>query len=400
MKITYLLPAVGHTGGFSVLYRFMDELSRRGHDVYAVTPSMSLKWSHGDADRIHRTAVLGSAGAKIRSRLKRAIKSIPGLHGAMRFLTRARQPSGGGLDCYAITQGLLKHHVPADVTVASSWATALAAYATLDRSAVAYHMQHYEELFYADEVHRLSARQTYLLPLSLIANSSWLRDQIAVRFGRSSELVTPGIDVEVFHPKRSIKEKYAQMKPTTVATYYSARLFKGWLDGVAAMRMVFERVEAGSIQWVVFGDMPPSSAGVQFTSVGRLHGGALAELYSGAHMLLMPSWYESFPLPPIEAMACGCVPVVTRWGTEDYAEDGRNSFVLHPRSPAAMAEAIVSAMRNPERTCEMAMAGVDTSLHHSWSLATNNLERFLSEIVKHSRVPKHADLADLAVGKF
>jgi len=36
----------------------------------------------------------------------------------------------------------------------------------------------------------------------------------------------------------------------------------------------------------------------------------LIELYSKAHILLFPSIYEGFGMPPLEAMACGCIPLV------------------------------------------------------------------------------------------
>ncbi len=43
-----------------------------------------------------------------------------------------------------------------------------------------------------------------------------------------------------------------------------------------------------------------------YTALGRIPDADLPELYSGARLLVFPSFYEGFGMPPLEAMACGC----------------------------------------------------------------------------------------------
>jgi len=64
---------------------------------------------------------------------------------------------------------------------------------------------------------------------------------------------------------------------------------------------------------------------------GALDHEQLSKLYAESDIVLCPSWYESFPLPPIEAMACGTAVITTPYGTEDYAIDGHTAIVARPR---------------------------------------------------------------------
>jgi len=56
----------------------------------------------------------------------------------------------------------------------------------------------------------------------------------------------------------------------------------------------------------------------------------LSNLYLDHHMLLFPSTHEGFGMPPIEGLACGCVPVLYRdvGAAEMYAGDGQNSIFI------------------------------------------------------------------------
>lgn len=61
-----------------------------------------------------------------------------------------------------------------------------------------------------------------------------------------------------------------------------------------------------------------------------------------AHMLLMPSFHEGLPIVLLEAMACGCVPIVSRLsGITDFAvDDGKNGVLVEIGNIAAFVSAI------------------------------------------------------------
>ena len=76
--------------------------------------------------------------------------------------------------------------------------------------------------------------------------------------------------------------------------------------------------------------------------------GSLAEMalyYNGARLLVYPSLYEGFGLPPLEAMACGC-PVLTSNNSslQEIFKDA--ALLVDPKSTDEFADKILEAVSN------------------------------------------------------
>ena len=89
--------------------------------------------------------------------------------------------------------------------------------------------------------------------------------------------------------------------------------------------------------------------------LGRVADHHLADLYRAAAVVAVPSLYEGFGLPILEAMACGAPVVASNRGAmPEIAGDG--AIVAVP-TPDALAVAIVDAL-DPERAEHLGAAGV------------------------------------------
>jgi glycosyltransferase involved in cell wall biosynthesis len=72
----------------------------------------------------------------------------------------------------------------------------------------------------------------------------------------------------------------------------------------------------------------------------------IVELYAEAELAAVPSLYEGFSLPAVEAMACG-VPIVTTTGgalPEVVGRDGDTGLLVPPGDASALATVILRAL--------------------------------------------------------
>ena len=94
----------------------------------------------------------------------------------------------------------------------------------------------------------------------------------------------------------------------------------------------------------------------------------IVELYSEAELAVVPSLYEGFSLPAIEAMSCG-VPIVATTGgaiPEVVGTDGETGFLVPPGDSEALAAKIAYALDHPELRAKVGMAGRQRVVEH-WS---------------------------------
>jgi glycosyltransferase involved in cell wall biosynthesis len=80
----------------------------------------------------------------------------------------------------------------------------------------------------------------------------------------------------------------------------------------------------------------------------RLDRAQMWALLRRADLFVSPSVHDGTPNSLLEAMACGCFPVVGR--VESLAEwirDGVNGFLVDATSPAALADGMIAALEDP-----------------------------------------------------
>jgi glycosyltransferase involved in cell wall biosynthesis len=91
----------------------------------------------------------------------------------------------------------------------------------------------------------------------------------------------------------------------------------------------------------------------------------LATWYTHASILVYPSLYEGFGIPPLEAMTCGC-PVACSQTSSIPEVVGEAAEFFDPTQPDSMADAITNVLYSSERSRELRLAGKTQAEKFSW----------------------------------
>src|SRR5262249_55083754 len=158
--------------------------------------------------------------------------------------------------------------------------------------------------------------------------------------------------------------------------------WKGFQDAVPAMHQLMQRYP-NRIQWNVYGfvhpELGPDNPLAPYKFHGALDHEKLSQLYAESDIVLCPSWYQSFPLPPLEAMASGTAVITTPYGTEDYAVDGHSAIVARPRVVGDFLLALDGLVRLPELRAQLARNGRAMAESLTWEGAISAREQLLAD---------------------
>ena len=187
-------------------------------------------------------------------------------------------------------------------------------------------------------------------------------------------------DRHIFHPssgvdeEKLLQERYRIRKPFVVVA--SARNWRTKNLQSALRAIDLAHYEAGmEFQAVMYGasQAPESLGGNLAHKLGIHHLGYvdakdLAGLFRHAHAFVMPSLYEGFGFPLVEAMSCGC-PVLTsdRGSLPEIAGAGAqcfDAFDVH-----AMAKALVALLRSPDELQQKRSDALRRAADFSWDKA-------------------------------
>jgi glycosyltransferase involved in cell wall biosynthesis len=110
--------------------------------------------------------------------------------------------------------------------------------------------------------------------------------------------------------------------------------------------------------------------------LGYVPSGDMAGLYAGAQVLLYPSLYEGFGLPPLEAMACGC-PVITSQISSLPEVCGDAAFYIDPYQVDNIAETLLHVLNDQDLRAHLRRTGFQQVQRYSWSVTARDIYRVL-----------------------
>jgi glycosyltransferase involved in cell wall biosynthesis len=126
-------------------------------------------------------------------------------------------------------------------------------------------------------------------------------------------------------------------------------------------------------------------ASVEFT--GRVDNAGMAALYRGADLMLNPSTVDNMPNSVLEALASGVAVVSTDVGGVPYlVEDDKTALLVPPRSPQAMADAMLRLAASPELASRLKSAGLHYVQQYAWAGVRPRLLEVYRAVIHSSTV--------------
>jgi glycosyltransferase involved in cell wall biosynthesis len=362
MRVTFLLPYAGLSGGIRVVAHVAEHLQQRGHDVAVIA--------------------LPRERPKLRANLRQFLRT--------RHWPQSPPPERSHFDNVTVERRILDRYRPildddvpeADVVVATWWETAeWAASLSAWKGAKAYFLQQYEANFGFPE-DRVAA--TWRLPMHKIVASRWLADLAKSRFNDPVCSIVPnGVDYALFHaPPRG------RQPVPTVGLMYSTAAVKGCDVSLAAVHTVKQHL--ANLKLLTFGmdelsDRLPLPDGTHYVYMPTQE--QIREAYAQCDVWLCGSRSEGFHLPPHEAMACRCPVVSSRvGGPMDMIRDGVNGYVVDCEDAVGLADRLLKVLTlSDARWRQMSDAALATARQFSWEVATDRFESALELAVERAR---------------
>ena len=113
---------------------------------------------------------------------------------------------------------------------------------------------------------------------------------------------------------------------------------------------------------------------------GYLDEGELFELYQRASLFVLPSFYEGFGFPPLEAMACGC-PVIVSQTPSLMEVCGDAAHYIDPDDVESIAEGILKVLSDEELRGNLIPKGLERARLFSGDQTVTALLRIFDEVL-------------------
>lgn len=329
MKIVYLIPSCGVSGGIAVICQHANRLLNRGHDVWLVpqTSERSIDWFPSQ-----RVPIVG----------------------------------------------LNQYPVDTDILVATSWSTVFQV-ALLPARHKCYFVQSDETRFHPqnspwEHITRLS----YTIGYNYLTEARWIKAWLGDNFGHDAELVPNGLDDTIFFPAEPIQPK--GNKPRILLEGAIGLPYKGMAEAFAAVQDLDVEV------WCVSSYGKPKKHWKCDRFFEQVPMTEMRRIYSSCDILLKLSLVEGFFGPPMEMMACGGTVVVGKvTGYDEYIENEVNALVVDPFHPQQATQAICRLINDGSLRAQLRENGRQTAMRWQWEPSIVILERYYLDVADGRR---------------
>jgi glycosyltransferase involved in cell wall biosynthesis len=220
-------------------------------------------------------------------------------------------------------------------------------------------------------------------------------------------VVPVGVDQELFRPLPGV-ERIPGRLITTASADVTMKGLRYLLEALAKLRterevslVVIGREKEGGPSSRLLDELGLRDI-VQF--VTGVPEERIIELYSEAEVAVVPSLYEGFSLPAIEAMSCGVPLVATSGGAlpEVVGTDNETALVVPPGDSQALAAKLAVALDDPDLRARIGAAGRQRVIERwTWRHTANGtVEQYRALLAETADIQRHRPGGAQAAPRF
>ena len=327
MRIAYITPGCGLTGGIAVLCQHATRLRNRGHEVFL----LSLE-------------------------TPRPMDWFPNQNVPVIDINE--------------WEGTL------DILIATGWSTAFHL-PRIPSTVKCYFVQSDETRFFPDgSLWKHLASLTYYLGVNYITEARWIQNWLKDTFGHSAEVIPNGLDEKIFYPALPLHPKGP--RPRVLLEGTISLPYKGMAEAFEVMAPLDVEV------WCVSSRGAPQKGWKCDRFFEQVAMVDMCRIYSSCDILLKLSRVEGVFSPPMEMMACGGTAVVGRvTGHDEYIIDGYNALVVDVGDIKAAQEAIMRLMADKSLRERLIANGRATADKWKWEESIDILERHFLKLLSN-----------------
>ena len=325
MKIAYLLPGLGISGGVGVVLQHVNRLKKRGYDVVLLS-------QNGD--------------------------------------TKANWFPEQGVECYF----MLDYKENIDLLIATGWSTVFDV-AKINSGHKGYFVQSDETRFFDK-----GSTEYYLANLSYLANfyffteALWIQKWLKETYNKDAWYVPNGIDTDIFYKvePKEVKNKVRILLEGPIDIPY-----KGMQDAFEIVGGLKEDIEV----WCISSAGKPKVGWRCDKFFEKVNMQDMKTIYSSCDILIKTSKVEGFFGPPLEMMACGGVPIVFKVsGYDEYIEDGKNALVADAGDIKKATELLAKLVNDKNLYNALKQNCHETVELWTWERSIDYLEKYINSV--------------------
>ena len=212
------------------------------------------------------------------------------------------------------------------------------------------------------------------------------------------EVIPCGVDTDLFNPiDRNVAKEKLGISASRVALYV------GRIEPLKGLEILIRAVTQihsdEGLSLIIVGGDPDADEEIirlkqiilalrmesSISFIGAVDQQELPLYYNASDVLVIPSYYESFGLVALEAMACGIPVIASRvGGLPTTVKDSKTGYLVPWRCPDPFADKLQIILNNQSIHDAMSRSAIELSLQMKWSKVAEDLAEAYATLIGRS----------------